>query len=115
LQAELDRASGIGNPAISHVVYAAIAFTDALTTTFAGHVNQRDLDDAITILREALGNRFPHAQEVRLRTIFSERDGTEHGAELKTLLEAERLLDALAEFAAWAEGQMTAGVGHAAP
>ncbi len=60
----------IGNPAISQIVNAAIAFTDALTATYAGRTNQRDHAAAVEALRDALDNRLPNAQETNLRRIL---------------------------------------------
>src|ERR1035437_1341338 len=53
----------IGNPIISQIVNAAIAFADALTARYAGRANQKDHAAAVKALRDALGNRLPVAQE----------------------------------------------------
>jgi hypothetical protein len=97
----------LGNPIISQVVHAAIAYTDALTAKFAGRVNQQDHSGAVKMLRDALGNRLPRAQESRLRRILGEKDAAQYGARLKTLTDARRLLVQLAEFAAWAEDELS--------
>jgi hypothetical protein len=93
----------IGNPAMSQIVNAAIAFTDALTARYAGRANRQDHAAAVKALRDALGNRLPMAQETRLRRILSEKDEVQYGAKAKTDVEARRLLALLEEFAAWAE------------
>ena len=98
-------ADDIGNPIISQVVHAAIAYTDALTAKFAGRANQQDHGAAVKILRDALGNRLPAAQENRLRRILREKDAAQYGARLKTKADAERLLSQLVEFAKWAKGE----------
>jgi hypothetical protein len=96
----------IGNPIISQIVHAAIAYTDALTAKFAGRANQQDHGAAVKNLRDALGNRLPRAQENRLRRILSEKDVAQYGARLKTKADAERLLAQLVEFAKWAEAEL---------
>lgn len=96
----------LGNPAMSQIVNAAIAFTDALTARYAGLVNRKEHLGAVKALRDALGNRLPAAQESRLRRILSEKDEVQYGAKIKTELEARRLLDLLEEFALWAEAEM---------
>lgn len=99
-------AGDLGNPAMSQIVNAAIAFTDALTARYAGKANRQDHGAAIRSLRDALGNRLPAAQETRLRRILGEKDDVQYGARLKTDDEARRLLLLLEEFAAWAELEM---------
>lgn len=96
----------LGNPVMSQIVNAAIAFTDALTGRYAGRANQRDHATAVKALRDALGNRLPTAQENQLRRILAEKDEVQYGAKPKTAAEAKRLLALLEEFAAWAEAEM---------
>jgi len=96
----------IGNPVMSQIVNAAIAFTDALTAKYIGRVNQRDHAAAVKALRDALGNRLPAAQETRLRRILGEKDEVQYGTRLKTSVEAERLLTQLEEFADWVEKEL---------
>jgi hypothetical protein len=96
----------IGNPIISQIVNAAIAFADALTARYAGRANQKDHAAAVKALRDALGNRLPVAQETRLRRILSEKDEIQYGARATTAMEAKRLLGQLETFAAWAEAEL---------
>jgi hypothetical protein len=96
----------IGNPAMSQIVNAAIAFTDAVTAKYAGHANQQDHAAAVKALRDALGNRLPAAQETRLRRILGGKDEVQYGTRAKTTADAERLLAQLEEFAAWAEEEL---------
>jgi hypothetical protein len=96
----------VGNPIMSQAVNAAIAFADALTAKHAGRINQKDHAAAVTALRDALGNRFPTAQETRLRRILGEKDEIQYGARLKTTLDAERMLEHLEAFATWAEAEL---------
>lgn len=106
-EAELAEEGSIGNPIISQIVHAAIAYADALTARFAGRVNQQDHGAAVKALRDALGNRLPRAQETRLRRILAEKDAAQYGARLKPLADAQRLLAQMVEFAAWAEAEMS--------
>jgi hypothetical protein len=101
----LAEAEDIGNPSMSQIVNAAIAFTDALTARH-GRVNRQDHAAAVKTLRDALGNRLPAAQEKRLRRILAEKDEVQYGARLKSRAEAEHLLQELDEFAAWAESEL---------
>jgi hypothetical protein len=59
-----------GNPIMSEIVSAAIAFTDALTARYSGRASRQDHAVAMKALRDVLGNRLPTAQETRLRRIL---------------------------------------------
>ncbi|MSP02782.1 MAG: hypothetical protein EXR07_17310 [Acetobacteraceae bacterium] len=96
----------IGNPIISQIAIAAIAFTAALTAKYSGLANQQNHATAVPALRGALGNRFPKAQEPRLRNILNEKDEVQYGTRLKTKGEAAKLLTQLGEFAVWAETEL---------
>jgi hypothetical protein len=106
-EAALAEDGTIGNPIISQIVIAAIAYTDALTAKFAGNINQQDHGGATKVLRDALGNRLPSGQATRLRRILDEKDASQYGARLKTKADAERLLAQLVEFAKWAEAELS--------
>lgn len=86
----------IGNPAMSQIVNAAIAFTDALTATYAGRVNQQDHAAAIGALRHALGNRLPQKQETHLRRILDQKDEVQYGVRVRSPDDASTMLDHLA-------------------
>lgn len=96
----------VGNPAMSQIVNAAIAFTDALTARYAGRANQQDHAAAVKTLRDALGNRLPNAQETNLRRILDEKDDVQYGARIRTQDDAKALLGRLEEFATWAEAEL---------
>lgn len=96
----------IANPAMSQIVNAAIAFTDALTTAYAGRANQRDHSDAVKALRDALGKRLPNAQATNLRRILGEKDDVQYGTRARSKADAKALLIRLEEFASWAEAEM---------
>lgn len=106
VEAAMAEEGDIGNPAMSQVVNAAIGFADALTARYAGHANQQDHAAAVKALRGALGNRLPAAQESQLRRILREKDAVQYGTRAKTRAEAEQMLAALEEFAAWAEAEL---------
>lgn len=94
------------NPIVSHIVLAAIAFSDALTAKLKGSVNQQDHRAAPRLLRDALGNRLPNEEEKRFRTILEEKDVAQYGVKIGRLSEAKKLLEKLERFAAWAETEL---------
>ncbi len=105
-EATLADDGAIGNPIISQVVIAAIAYTDALTARFGGRANQKDHNAAVKALRDVLGKRFPLAQASRLRRILAEKDDVQYGFRAKSKAEAEQLLRQLTDFAAWVEAEL---------
>ena len=106
-ETELADDGDVGNPIISQIVNAAIAYADALTAKFAGRVDQQDHSATVKALRAALGKRFPDEQERRLARILSEKDAAQYGARIERKSEAVRLLADLEKFAAWAELEMS--------
>jgi hypothetical protein len=105
-EATVAEEGNIGNPIMSQVVSAAIAFTDALTARYAGRANQQDHAAAVKALRDCLGNWLPAAQETRLRRILGEKDEVQYGTRIKTKAEGVHLLAQLEEFAVWAEAEL---------
>lgn len=95
----------IGNPSISTVINCAIAYSDALTAKFRGEINQDDHQAVIKLLRAAVGKALPAKQEANLRALLEQKDEVQYGARAKTRHNAERALERLEEFAAWAEQQ----------
>ena len=73
LQVDSAKVGTMGNPIAATVVNAAIAYTDALTATFANKINQNDHAAVVKTLRDALGNRLPKAQETRLTRILGNK------------------------------------------
>ncbi|ESX64518.1 hypothetical protein NKH84_13955 [Mesorhizobium sp. M0902] len=106
LEVAMSGTGDIGNPAMSQIVNAAIAYADALTARFAGKINRADHAAVVKTMRDALGNRLPAAQASRLRSILDEKDETQYGIRAKSLPEAESLLDKLEKFAEWAEKEL---------
>lgn len=102
----LAEAGDIANPVMSQIVNAAIAFADALAATYAREVNQQNHAAAIKTLRDALGKRFPIAQETNLRRILGEKDEVQYGIRWRSKADAEALLRRLEEFALWAETEL---------
>ena len=96
----------IGNPIISQVVTATIAYADVLTAAYGERINQRDHRAAIKNLRDSLGKRLPAAQANRLTRILGEKDAAQYGPRPKSKEEAMRLLTHLEAFAAWAEAEL---------
>lgn len=92
-----------GNPISTLAVNAAIAYTDALTSKFKGKANQQDHSAAVTLLRDALGNRLPQKQLNQLSTILGVKDEVEYGPRIGRMDEARRIMEALESFSAWAE------------
>jgi hypothetical protein len=105
-EATLAEDGDIGNPILSQVVHAAIAYTDALTVKFGSRINRHDHNAAVKVLRDALGDRLPDVQERRLRRILGEKDAAQYGARMKRKAEAVKFLVELEEFARWAEVEL---------
>ncbi|TGQ51285.1 hypothetical protein EN836_25000 [Mesorhizobium sp. M1C.F.Ca.ET.193.01.1.1] len=96
----------IGNPSMSTVINCAIAYSDALTARFRGEVNQDDHQAVVKLLRAALGKALPAKQEASLRALLEQKDEVQYGSRAKTRNDAEKALERLEEFAAWAEQQL---------
>lgn len=92
-----------GNPIISQIVLAAIAYGDSLTAKRAQVINQQSHAAAPRLLRDVLQNTLPEAQERRYRRILGFKDEVQYGAKAAQLEEAIRLLADLESFARWAE------------
>ncbi|WP_261330365.1 hypothetical protein [Rhizobium leguminosarum] len=107
LQISSAQAGTLGNPIAATVVNAAIAYTDALTATFANKINQNDHAAVIKTLRDALGNRLPKSQETRLTRILGNKDLAQYGGRFMLLSDAESLFEQLKEYAEWVENAMT--------
>ncbi|WP_246799072.1 hypothetical protein [Rhizobium leguminosarum] len=107
LQIGSAQAGTLGNPIAATVVNAAIAYTDALTATFANKINQNDHAAVIKTLRDALGNRLPKSQETRLTRILGNKDLAQYGGRFMLLSDAESLFEQLKEYAEWVENEMT--------
>lgn len=95
-----------GNPIISQIVLAAIAYGDSLTAKRARVINQQDHAAAPRLLREVLRNALPDAQERRYRRVLGFKDEVQYGARAASVDEAGRLLADLEAFARWAEDQL---------
>ncbi len=106
LQVDSAKVGTMGNPIAATVVNAAIAYTDALTATFANKINQNDHAAVVKTLRDALGNRLPKAQETRLTRILGNKDLAQYGGRFMLLSDAEALLEQLKEYAQWVESEM---------
>ncbi|MGO8454181.1 hypothetical protein ACC779_30445 [Rhizobium ruizarguesonis] len=107
LQISSAQAGTLGNSIAATVVNAAIAYTDALTATFANKINQNDHAAVIKTLRDALGNRLPKSQETRLTRILGNKDLAQYGGRFMLLSDAESLFEQLREYAEWVENEMT--------
>jgi hypothetical protein len=92
------------NGAVTLMVTAGIAYSDAITAKARGVVNQQDHQRAPRLLREVLGNRLPEGQDRFFRKLLGRKDEVNYGTRSTTLEEAQRLLSALDDFAVWAEG-----------
>jgi hypothetical protein len=92
------------NGAITLMITAAIAYSDAIAARLKGVVNKQDHQSATRLLRDVLGNSLPDRQEKFFRRLLGRKDEVNYGARSTTLVEAERLLAELDEFAVWAEG-----------
>lgn len=96
----------IGNPSISTIINCAIAYADALTAKYRGEINQGDHGAVVKLLRAALGKELPNRQEANLKALLEQKDEVQYGSRSKTRDDAERALERLEEFVAWAETQL---------
>lgn len=94
------------NGAVALMVTSAIAYADAITAQARGVVNQKDHQTAPRLLREVLGSRLPDRHEKFFRRLLGRKDEVNYGARSTSLEEAQRLLEELDTFAAWAEGAL---------
>jgi hypothetical protein len=97
---------GNANPAMSHIVNAAIAFTDAMTAERSGKINQQNHAGAVGLLRSALGSDLPQSQVRILQRILGDKDEIQYGIRVGRRADAEKLLQDLETFATWAEEQL---------
>jgi uncharacterized protein (UPF0332 family) len=96
----------IGNPSISAIINCAVAYADAMTAKYRGEINQGDHAGVVKLLRAALGKELPNRQEANLRALLEQKDEMQYGSRSKTREDAERALERLEEFVAWAETQL---------
>ncbi|KQW31212.1 hypothetical protein ASE36_02755 [Rhizobium sp. Root274] len=92
-----------GNATMSTIIHCAIAYADSLTAKFKGEINQGDHQSVIKLLRASLGRELPDKQEANLRGLLEQKDEVQYGARLMSRAEADRSLERLEQFAAWAE------------
>jgi hypothetical protein len=95
-----------GNPIVSLAVMAAIGFTDALTARFGGEFSASEHSAAIAVLKKALGNRLPRAQENALAKVLSTKDQAQYSARIITASEAQHSLKTIQKFALWARQEL---------
>lgn len=62
-----------------NAVLAAIAYTDAMTAAILGQINQQDHKQIIALLREALQNKLPTADENRLKRLIDRKSEASYG------------------------------------
>ncbi len=95
--AGLDRA-----PVLSNALLAAIAYTDAVTITANGSVNQKDHATAPAVLRDCVGRDLPDGRLNDLKGMLSVKDEVQYGARTSLHDSAARALEQLDRFSAWA-------------
>ncbi len=86
----------------AHVVLAAVAYCDAITSVTIGRVNQKDHAGAPRLLRDALGKDLPEDQQRRLSRILSRKDEVQYGARVGRRADAEASFRELEKFSDWA-------------
>ena len=101
----MDRGKDAG-PLMSNMILGAIAYVDTLTAAILGTINQTDHQTAIKLLRKALGDALPKAQEGNLRALLGMKDEVQYGAGFEPVRDAESLMGRAQAFAAWAEGEI---------
>ncbi len=99
-------ASANGNPIMSQVVLAVIAYGDALTIRFGGIQNEHDHRQLVRALRFALGDAADAEQMTRLGRIIGRKDQIQYDHRTATLDDARNLLEQAERFAAWAEREL---------
>ncbi len=92
----------------ANAVLAAIAYTDALTATYGGRVNQKDHAAAVKLLRGVLEKALPDAQERRLALLLGRKDETAYGASIGRTEEAWQTVESLDQFGSWAKSMLAA-------
>lgn len=101
--------SANGNPIMSQVVLASIAYGDALTIRFGGIQNEQDHRQLVRTIRHALGNAADAEQMTRLARIIGRKDEIQYDHRTASIDEARRLLEQAERFAAWAERELLRG------
>lgn len=94
------------NPVIVQIVDAAIAYGDAVTARRGNRVNQENHQALPALLRAVVGNRITTAQLGDLQAIVRAKDAASYGVRPGSYQEAERLLERLDAFAAWAQAEL---------
>lgn len=93
-------------PIISNMILGAIAYADSLTAATIGEINQGDHGGVIKVIRKALGDAFPKAQEGHLKALLQRKDQAQYGSAFDTYQTAESLLKHAEEFSKWAEREL---------
>jgi len=94
---------------MAQIINSAIAYTDALTASRLAQVNQQTHGAAVKLLRAALGQDLPVAQERHLRRILDSKDEVQYGISIGRYAQAKAMLAELESYAAWAERQLLGG------
>jgi hypothetical protein len=77
-----------------------------VTAKYRGEINQGDHAGVVKLRRAALGKELSNHQEANLRALLEQKDEVQYGSRSKTREDAERALERLEEFVAWAETQL---------
>jgi hypothetical protein len=95
-----------GNPIMSQIVLAVIAFADTLTIRHAGIQNEQDHQGIVRAVRHAMGDAAEASQMARLTRIIARKNQIQYDHRTASLDEARRLLEQAERFAAWAEREL---------
>jgi len=95
-----------GGPIMSIMILSAVAYADALTVAVSEVVNHGDHAKVTKVLRDALGNELPKAQETNLKQMLSQKDDVQYGARFEPLLDAEQMMQRARSFADWVENEL---------
>lgn len=99
-----DEGDRFGNAIGIVAVHAAIAYTDALTVSYAGFKStEGDHRKAADALQGALTHRAEPGKLTLLRSILGVKDEVSYAGTFYRVEDAERVLTRTLEFAAWAE------------
>lgn len=97
-----------GNPIMSHLISAAIAYADAVTIQVGGVQNAGEHRDVLKTLRGVLGSRADGEQLARLGRLIGHKDAVQYGHRRGSIGEARQLARECDRFAEWAEEVMAA-------
>jgi hypothetical protein len=93
---------GAADVMAANAVLATIAYADAMTAAILGQINQQDHKGVTALLRDALQNKLPTAEESRLRRLIDRKGEASYGDGLGRPADSDAILSDLDKFASFA-------------